>query len=255
MLTETVDPASGRSAARHIAGRSVLITGANRGIGLGLVYAFKHAGARLIIAAQREGSGTPGPADQVVALDITDAAAVHDIAATYGTRIDILVNNAGVNASRRFLDIGPEAARREMEVNYFGTLNMVRSFSASMKARRTGLIVNILTVLSYVSLPTMGSYCASKSALLALTQSVRAELAPFNVGVCGVFPSVVDTRMGAHLSSPKLSVEEVSRAVITGITQGDEDIFVGGSRDLLMKYLADPKAVERMMASRLNPQT
>ena len=136
-----------------------------------------------------------------------------------------------------------------MQVNYFGTLAMIRGFAPHFSARKQGVIVNVLSVLAHVSLPSMGSYCASKAATLSLTQGVRAELLPWGVRVCAVFPSTVDTAASADSPPPKLAPAQVASAIVTMIRDGSEESYPGAiASDLAGALRADAKAVEREMA-------
>jgi len=238
---------------RDIAGKTVLVTGASGGIGRELVSAFRAAGAATIFAAARgkpETASAKYPEIVPVSLDLTDLRSIEAAAAEIGPRVDILVNNAGVTAIAGFLegkDI--EGARSEMEVNYFGTLSMIRAFAPHLKAKRQGVIVNMLSMLAHVCVPSMGSYCASKAAAMSLTQGMRAELLPWGVRVCGVFPTTVDTATSADSPPPKLSPASVAREVIRMIRDGEEDAYPGNiARDLIAALREDPKTVEREMA-------
>jgi len=240
---------------REISGKVVLITGANGGMGGALIAAFTNAGASEVIAATRTAmNGGLGGARQLT-LDVTDIDAVEAAAGALAMKVDILVNNAGVNGNTRiFTENAMTAARREMEANYFGTMSMIRAFAPVMKKRGEGVIVNMLTVLSHVNLPTMASYCASKAATLSLTQAARAELAASGVRVLAVLPGLVDTRMSERAPPPKLSPHEVAQAMIEGIRNGLEDIYPGEVATKLRAALqADLKQVERQMAARLPP--
>jgi NAD(P)-dependent dehydrogenase (short-subunit alcohol dehydrogenase family)/uncharacterized OB-fold protein len=235
----------------EITGKVVLITGAPGGIGRALTAAFREAGAAEVIAICGP-SASAGP----TTLDVTDRVAVEALAASLGGRVDILINNAGFNGNSAMLAATDEShARREMEVNYFGLLNMVRAFSPAMRARGQGVIVNMLSVLSHVSLPAIGSYCASKAAALSLTQAVRAELAPWGVRVCSILPGAVDTRMSAQSPPPKLAPAQLANAIVRALREGLEDVYPGAMAEGMHAALRlDAKALEKEMASRLPTQ-
>lgn len=239
---------------RDITGRTVLITGAGGGIGRALVQAFLDAGAGTVLAAGRT---PPAAQDKVVPvrLDVTDPASVAAVAATHGATIDILVNNAGRNFNRGLLDAETlDPAREEMAVNYFGPLQMIRALAPGFKARGRGVIVNMITVLAHVNLPLMGSYCASKAALLSLTQGVRAELAASGIRVIGILPGAVDTIMTKDFPPPKMAPAAAAQAVVDAIRDGGEDVYPGDMAQGLRQGLqADPKAVERQLAQILPP--
>jgi NAD(P)-dependent dehydrogenase (short-subunit alcohol dehydrogenase family) len=234
---------------REVKGRTVLVTGADGGIGRALVDAFVKAGAARVWAATRKPAKAAGE-DAVVRplqLDITDGKSVAAAAKAAGADLDILVNNAGVTAIAGLLDADTtEGARREIEVNYLGTLEVIRAFAPSMKTRGQGVIVNVLTVLAHVNLPSMGSYCASKAAALSMTQGVRAELMPWGVRVAAIFPSTVDTPASADSPPPKLRPAQVAGAVVAMIRDGTEDHYPGRfAADLHAGWRDSPKVVER----------
>jgi NAD(P)-dependent dehydrogenase (short-subunit alcohol dehydrogenase family) len=233
---------------RIVKGKNVLITGAAGGIGTALVQAFQRAGAGAIYAGMRRGEPIQG--SSLVAMDVTSPEQLRSLAGELGDRLDIIVNNAGFNANSSFLSSHDALVRREIETNYYGPLNVVRAFSPSFKARESGVFVNVLSVLSHVNLPTVGSYCASKAAAFSLTQALRAELMPFGVRVCGIFPPVVDTGMSTHIPPPKLSPREVADALIEQIRDGIEDCYPGMAAAIYERVQQSPKAIEREMAER-----
>ena len=238
---------------RIISGKTVLITGANRGIGAALVEQFAAAGAARIIGAARDPltiHAPPGAPVEVIELDLAQRRV--SLGKLAG-KIDILVNNAGANFGRGLLqDKTLDHARTEMQVNYFGPLALIRAVAPAMKKRGSGVIVNMLTILSHVSMPLLGSYCASKAAGWSMTQALRGELAPRGIRVIGIFPGAVDTRMSADFPPPKLPPAEVAKAVVDAITNGLEDVYPGGMAEGLLAGLrADPKAVERELGGYL----
>jgi len=233
---------------REIAGKVVLVTGANGGIGRELVAAFRTAGAAEVIEI-----GGPSGGGTVQPLDITDPAAVDALAVQVADRIDILVNNAGYNANAGALfPADGHLARREMDVNYFGLLNMMQAFVPAMRERGQGVIVNVLSILSLVNLPATGSYCASKAAAWSLTQAARGELAPWGVRVCGILPGAVDTRMSATIPPPKLAPRQLANAVLKAIRDGVEDAYPGAMAERIFASMReDAKTVEKEMSARL----
>ncbi len=236
----------------RLAGKHVLITGATGGIGRALVAAFSDAQARTITGVVSKGDARF--AEGIVrpeTLDITDEDAVAAAAGRLGPDVDILINNAGVNGNARFVGTEEDVARHEMEVNYFGTLRMIRAFVPFMQRRGSGTIVNIMSIGSHMCYPTMGSYCASKAALHALTQALRAEISRFGIKIVGVFPPAVDTQMTSHLSIPKIPPAQVAAEVVTGILEGRDDIFVGEASKLYDEFRRDPKLVEQKLAARI----
>src|SRR5687767_9095986 len=146
----------------RIEGTVALVTGANRGLGRAVVEKLLAAGARRVYAAMRRPAALPGLPDAIpVALDVPDPASVAVAARRYGD-VDLLVNNAGISAGATLLGPDRAAAEREMDVNYFGTLRMIRAFAPVLAANGGGAIVNVLSILARVNLPPVGSYSASK---------------------------------------------------------------------------------------------
>jgi NAD(P)-dependent dehydrogenase (short-subunit alcohol dehydrogenase family) len=229
----------------------VLLTGAGGGIGSALTESLLAAGVREIISAARH---HPAPRERVTheTVDVTDEAAVQALADRCADRVTLAIHCAGVNANQRLFTAGFQtAARREMEVNYFGLLNIAAAFAPPMRARRHGMLVHLLTFLSHVNLPLMAGYCASKAAAHSVTQALRAELGRDGVLVCGVYPTVVDTAMSRDVPGPKMSAAELAQHIVAAIRAGAEDVFPGAAEGAYQLYLSDPKAAERRMASRL----
>ena len=245
-----------RGKAMNISGSVALVTGANRGIGRTLVEGLVAKGARKIYAGARDPSTlqdlTTAHSDVVesIELDITDHSAVAKAAAACQD-VELLINNAGINHNTSLIAVeNLDNARAEMETNYFGTLAMCRSFAPVLRSNGGGCIVNMLSVLSRVTLPLMGSLCASKAATLRLTQGVRAELTAQNTTVIGVIPGAVDTQMTKDLPPPKMPPKEVAKAVMEAIEAGTEDIYPGDMASGLSQGLThDPKAVEKELAA------
>jgi len=237
----------------EVAGKVVIVTGAAGGIGQSLVAALIEAGAAEVIAAMRRIAPVQSPRVRQVTFDITDAAEVDAFALSLDGRADILINNAGFNSNSGALSASTtDGAWQEMRVNYFGPLNMIRAVAPDMKRRGRGIILNMLTVLSHVNLPLMGSYCASKAAAYSLTQAARAELGPAGIRVLGVFPSAVDTTMSPQAPPPKLSPQEVAEATIRLINSEEDDCYPGElARSVRASLQADMKKVERQFALRL----
>jgi len=242
----------------QIRGSVALVTGANRGIGRAYVEALLARGARKIYVGARRPDGIADlvavdkATVQAIALDITDAAAVAS-AAKACRDVTLLVNNAGINrASGLVAAADISAARAEMETNYFGTLAMCRTFAPVLKANGGGAIINMLSILSRVSLPLMGSLCASKAAGLSLTLGIRAELAGQGTAVIAVMPGAVDTDMSRDFPPPKMPPREVAEAALSALEQGLEEVYPGAmAAGIAQGLAADPKAVEKQFAAYL----
>jgi NAD(P)-dependent dehydrogenase (short-subunit alcohol dehydrogenase family) len=230
-----------------ISGSVALVTGANRGLGRALARALAERGAVTVYAGARDPGTVTDPGLVPVRLDVTDPAQIAAAAARYPD-VTLLVNNAGV--FHRGPLLGPatlDEARDEMEINYFGTLALTRAFAPVLGANGGGALVNVLSVLSHVSVPDMGSYAASKSAAWSLTNGVRMELAGQGTQVLGVHVGFMDTDMAAHVTQPKERPEDVAARTLDALEAGRQEVFAdevsrrvkaGLSGDLLDLYPA-----------------
>jgi NAD(P)-dependent dehydrogenase (short-subunit alcohol dehydrogenase family) len=240
----------------EISGKRVLITGASRGLGRTLAFAFGSAGAREVLAGARRtedfesltaAATTAGLSITPIKLDVTSDGDVQ--AAVRLGRIDILINNAGVALFGDPLQMNFADIQREIEVNYLGALRMVRAFAPAMTEHGDGMIVNIATILAKVNLPIVATYCATKAALLSLGQGLRAYLADKGVRVITIMPSTIDTDMSRGAEVPKLTKEFVAGEILRHIREETIDPPIGaeaeGIHESLMK---DPLAVEKMFA-------
>ena len=226
-----------------------LVTGANRGIGRAIVEELVAAGARHVYAASRTPlDDEPGEHVTQVRLDVTKPVMI-EAAAARCTDVNVVVNNAGVLFGQSLLgapdDRGAEA---EMRVNYFGTLQMCRAFAPVLARNGGGAIVNVLSILSRVNLPTVGSYSASKAAALSLTQGIRGELARQGTLVIGVLPAFVDTAMASRVTMPKLPPKAVAESILIALLDGVEDVYPGEAAAVAAALQKDGKAVERQFA-------
>jgi short-subunit dehydrogenase len=229
---------------------TVLITGATGAIAQALVAGLTARGAKKIYLAARDISGLTASDGLVpIKMDVTSDDDAR-YAAVVAKDVTLLINNAGVNHNTSFL-LAPDLsiAREEFEVNYMAPLRVTRAFAPILIANH-GAVLNMLTILSRVNLPFMGSYCASKAAALSLTQGLRAELGPKGVRVAAALPGAVDTRMTAGLGIPKMSPADAAREILDGFEAGEEETYVGEmARGLAAGLASDPKAVERQLAN------
>ncbi|MEE9140049.1 MAG: SDR family oxidoreductase [Alphaproteobacteria bacterium] len=239
-----------------ITGSTALVTGANRGIGRAFVEELQQAGAARIYATARDVSTlaelASGDPQRVVPvpLDITDEGQIRDAAAMAGD-VNLLVNNAGVAKFAGLIRAeNLDAARTEMETNYFGALAMIRAFAPILGANGGGAIVNVLSIASRVNFPMLGSYSASKAAAHSMTQGVRAELSDRGTLVVGVYPGPVETDMVAGLTMPKAPPAEIVRAALEAVITGLEEVYPDPMATELRDGLAsDPKSVEKRVAA------
>ncbi|HVV11779.1 SDR family NAD(P)-dependent oxidoreductase [Amycolatopsis sp.] len=205
----------------NINGASVLITGANRGIGRALVDEALQRGARRVYAGTRVDLSHSDERVVPVTLDVTDPAQIQR-AVTEIESLDVLVNNAGIALYDDLSD--RTVLERHFAVNVHGTNDVIHA-SLPLLVRAQGSVVNILSVNALAPLPMIPSYSISKAAAFNLTQSLRLLLAPQGVTVHAVLTGPVDTDMSRGLDIPKASPESVAKAVFDGVERGEAEIF------------------------------
>ena len=113
----------------------------------------------------------------------------------------------------------------ELDTHFFGTLEVIRAFAPQLAARQRSAVLNILSVLSWVSFPNSGAYCAAKSAEWSLTNALRQELAPQGTRVSSLHVGYMDTDMARHVSSAKSNPADIAKIAIDGIAAGDAEII------------------------------
>jgi len=236
----------------------VLLTGANRGIGKAILEQLIDQGATKVYACARNTDSLAplieGNAEKVVPLelDVTQEAHIQQAAAQAGD-VNIVINNAGIfNYTAIIAAADTNSARQEMEVNYFGLLNMTRAFAPILKTNEPGALVNISSIGGLFGIPMLGTYCASKAAVHSLTQSVRGELASQGTLVIGVYPGPIDTDMTKDIDLEKETPTQVAKAILDGIQNGIEDVYPDKvSQETAAQLQADSKAVEKQWAEML----
>lgn len=205
----------------NIAQKTVLITGANRGIGRALVQEALRRGAKRVYAGTRR---TLDIADERVTplmLEVTDAEQIEQAVRQVGS-LDILINNSGIAPYDDLSD--PAVIEQTLAVNFFGMYKVSRAFLPLLK-RSQGALVNNLSLMALAPLPLTPSYAISKAAALSMTQSLRALLANQGVTVHAVFLGPVDTDMTRGFEIPKASPDSVAQGIFDGLQNGEEDIF------------------------------
>ena len=233
----------------EIKDKRVLVTGSSRGLGRALVAAFVEAGAKEVLAGARKAADLEAlKSDRVtpVQLDVTQDA---DVNAVVGLgAIDILVNNAGVAGFGNPLTMDFEKVQEELAVNYLGVLRVTRAVAPGMIAREDGMIVNIATAFAKVNLPLVGTYSATKAALLSLGQAFRAYLVAHNVRVITVMPTTIDTDMSRGADVPKLTKEFVAAEILDSIREERHDPPIGDEAKGVFENLAkDAVAFEKVL--------
>jgi len=206
-----------------LADQTVLVTGANRGMGREYVAQLLDRRVTKVYAAARDPQtiDVADPRVVVLQLDVTDAASVAR-AAEAASDVSVLINNAGIARGASVLDWDTSKLREEMETNLFGPLAMASAF-ADRIAARSGAIVNVASVLAWM--PIGASYGVTKAAMWNATDSMRLELGSRGVQVIGLYVGLVDTDMGAFADSPKSDPADVVRQVLDGIESGADEVL------------------------------
>lgn len=205
----------------NVENKTVLITGANRGIGKALVREALKRGAKRVYAGTRNTLQTSDERVTPLTLDVTSAAQIQQ-AVDKVDSLDILINNAGVAIYDDLNNF--DLIEQHLAVNTFGLLKVTQAFLPLLK-RSKGAIANNLSLAGLAALPMIPSYSISKAAAFSVTQSLRAVLAAEGVTVHAIALGPVDTDMTRNLDIPKVSPESVARGIFDGLARGEEEIF------------------------------
>jgi NAD(P)-dependent dehydrogenase (short-subunit alcohol dehydrogenase family)/uncharacterized OB-fold protein len=245
--------------------RKVLVTDGKTAVGQALVKALVNAGADIVWAGNAEPwKNFPGfeeikkiPQVTLLNLDVTDQRSVREIAGEIAGRVDIVINNAevhrtyGISARR-----GADAARAEMDINYFGMLRLAQEFGPALKGRAADgpasavAWVNVLSIYALSNYPPHGTYSASKAAALSLAQCLRAEMRPAGIRVINLFPGPIDDDWNQLLPPPKIAPASLAQAIVKALCDGVEDVYPGDvAQEWLARWRENPKVLERELAA------
>ncbi len=231
----------------NIENKTVLITGANRGIGRALVNEALRRGAKRVYAGTR---GALQDADRRVmplTLDVTNISQIQR-AADEVECLDLLINNAGIAIYDDLSNL--EVLEQHLAVNFLGMLKVTHAFLPLLR-RSKGAIVNNLSLVGLAALPVIPSYSISKAAAFNMTQSLRALLAGDGVTVHAVVLGPIDTDMNRGFDIPKASPESAAVGIFDGLEKGEEDIFPDPASQSIAAswHNGVPKALERQFAA------
>ena len=221
----------------------VLVTGANRGIGLAFAQALLARGARKVYAAARNPASVTLPGVEALQLDVTNPQEIAD-AAKKASDVTLVINNAGIAQPGGFLAADSDAVTRRMfETNVFGVLNMSKAFAPVLKANGGGALLNVLSVASWVNGGELAAYSASKSAAWSLTNALRHELAAQQTQVLGLHMAYVDTDLTRGFDVQKSSAEEIVQRALDGLEAGADEVLADVLTQQVRQGLTAPRPV------------
>ena len=226
--------------------KTVLVTGANRGIGHALVEEALRRGASRVYAGTRPPMSHPDRRVTPLTLDVTDPAQIQRAVDSIDA-LDVLINNAGIAL---YDDLTDRALlEQHLAVNLFGTYEVTRAF-LPLLTRSRGAIVNNVSMMALAPFPVTPAYAISKAATFNLTQSLRLLLAGQGVSVHAALTGPTDTDMTRGFDIPKASPDSVASAIFEGLQNGDEDIFPDPMSESIAESwrTGDVKALERQYA-------
>lgn len=203
----------------------VLVTGANRGLGLEFARQALAAGAKKVYAAARNPASVTLPGVIPVQLDVTNPADALRLAQELPD-VTVLVNNAGIAEIGGILQ--PDAAQmlqRQLEVNVFGPLRLSQAFAPVLKANGGGAIINVLSIASWITGPLLATYAVTKSAAWSMTNALRQELQGQQTQVLGLHVGFIDTDLTKDLQVAKVSAASVVEATYAGLVQDAHQVL------------------------------
>jgi NAD(P)-dependent dehydrogenase (short-subunit alcohol dehydrogenase family) len=204
---------------------TVLITGANRGLGLAFAREALARGARKVYAAARDPSSVTLPGVTPIKLDVTNQDDIAAVARDYPD-ITILVNSAGIAATGGFMtEASVDSAQRHFDTNVFGPMRLTRALAPVLAANGGGAVLNVLSIASWINGPLLGVYGMSKSAAWAMTNGTRIELHDQHTQVMALHVSFIDTDLTRNFDVPKLAPEDVVRTAFDGLEAGASEVL------------------------------
>lgn len=209
----------------QIANSTVLITGANRGIGLAFAKAFLERGARKVYAGARDPAKISLPGVTPVRLDVNSAADI-EAAAQLAEDATIVVNNAGIANIGSFLTDDAEAVlRSHLETNVLGVLRMSRAFAPVLARNGGGALLNVASIASWISSPLLANYAVSKSALWSLSNGLRNDLRAQGTQVLTLHMGFVDTDLTQGIEMPKTPPQAIVEQALQALEAGAHEVL------------------------------
>jgi NAD(P)-dependent dehydrogenase (short-subunit alcohol dehydrogenase family) len=234
-------------APRSLAGKVVAITGGARGIGRATAAALIAQGARIAIGdidaplaeqtASELGSGTVG-----LPLDVTNRESFDGFLTEVENRLgplDVVINNAGIMPIGPFVDETDATAQRMVDINLHGVIHGSKLALERFMPRGRGHLVNVASVAGKGGFPGGATYCATKHAVVGLSEAIRAEMRKTDIDVSIVMPVVVNTELGSGLQKSRgikvVEPEDVANAIVEALQTGRVDVYVPRQVGVLMK--------------------
>jgi len=216
-----------------------IVTGANRGLGRQFAAQLLDRGAAKVYAAARRPESIDLPGVEAIGLDVTEPDQVDAAARTVGAA-DIVVNNAGFSSFARLVDGDMDDIRREIDVNYFGALHVVRAFAPAMRERGRGAFLNVSSVMAWLGYEHSNSYGASKAANWAMSNGLREELAP-GIQVSSLLLGSTDTDMMKGIDAPKNRPDVLVSTALDQFEDGVVEILADEAARALKAGLSDDR--------------
>ncbi len=219
--------------------RTVLVTGANGGLGTEFVRQALERGARRVYAAARSPRTWDDERVVPIALDVTDPSSIAAAVAT-ASDVDLLVNNAGIapEVDVSLVSVADDTLEHVFATNTFGVIRVSAAFAPVLAANGGGAVLNVLSLAAWIPLPTV--YAASKAAALAATNGVRTELAGQGTAVTGLIVGMIDTAMGARFDVPKSTPEHVVTQAYDGVAAGAWEVLADDDSRFVKGLLSAP---------------
>jgi NAD(P)-dependent dehydrogenase (short-subunit alcohol dehydrogenase family) len=216
-----------------------VVTGSNRGLGREFAAQLLERGAKKVYATARDPERVQVPGVTPLDLDITDPDSIARAAAVAGDAT-VIVNNAGILTGAGLANGDLTKIELELDTNFYGPLRVTRAFAPILAANGGGAILNVLSVLSWLHLPTAGAYSAAKAAAWAMTDVARQELAPSGIHVAAVHVAYMDTDMAAHITAPKVDPADVASLALDGIENDLTEILADDTTRSVKQGLSRP---------------
>jgi len=204
----------------------VLITGANRGLGLAFAREALKRGAKKVYAGARDPASVRLAGVEPVQLDVTKPADIAAAAARLGD-VTLVINNAGIaEVGGFFADGAIESAQRTLDVNYYGPWRVSQAFAPILARNGGGAILNVLSIVSFISSAALAVYSSSKSAAWSLTNALRNELSEQKTQVLGLHVGYIDTDLTRGFDVPKIAPEAVVASAYDALEAGQSEVLV-----------------------------